>query len=96
MENKSTDYGLCVRPKPFIFFLVIISLKAFAKYLFLHAFILKLLCLVLNIPEGLLCIVSCLGRYHRSPFSLCNRGLGVSDTHFHCVTDSTPTPPAPS
>lgn len=35
-----------------VFFVVIISLKAFAKYPFLRAFILKLLCLVLMIPEA--------------------------------------------
>lgn len=64
-------------------------IKSFCKIpFFLQAFIPKLLCSVLKIPEGLLCI-SCLGRYHRSPFSLCNGGLGVSHTHtrFHCVTD---------
>lgn len=40
--------------------------------------------------KGPLCLISCLGRYHRSPFSSCNRGLGVSDTHFHCVSDNPP------
>lgn len=69
--------------------MVIISLKAFANDLFLRAFPQAFMFSL----KGLLWVISCVGRYHRSPFSPCNRGLGVSDTHFHCVSDNTPTPP---